>query len=74
MVARHADLWNFNGNDIDLFHHKLAVLGKHCAEVGRDREEIEFSVDPLPRNPAGKVLKNILRKTGTVSFPPESHL
>ncbi len=37
-------------------------------------EDVEFSVDPLPRNPAGKILKNILRKTGTVSFPPDSHL
>jgi long-chain acyl-CoA synthetase len=37
-------------------------------------EEVEFSDDPLPRNPAGKILKNVLRKTGTVSFPPDSHL
>jgi long-chain acyl-CoA synthetase len=37
-------------------------------------EEVEFSNDPLPRNPAGKILKNILRKSGTVSFPPDSHL
>jgi long-chain acyl-CoA synthetase len=37
-------------------------------------EEVEFSEDPLPRNPAGKILKNILRKSGTVSFPPDSHL
>jgi long-chain acyl-CoA synthetase len=37
-------------------------------------EEVEFTNDPLPRNPAGKILKNILRKTGTVSFPPDSHL
>ncbi|HET6340512.1 MAG TPA: class I adenylate-forming enzyme family protein [Polyangiales bacterium] len=37
-------------------------------------EEVEFTKDPLPRNPAGKILKNILRNTGTVSFPPDSHL
>jgi long-chain acyl-CoA synthetase len=37
-------------------------------------EEVEFSVDPLPRNPSGKLLKNILRKTGTASFPPDTHL
>ena len=37
-------------------------------------EEVEFSSDPLPRNPAGKILKNILRKSGSVSFPPDSHL
>lgn len=37
-------------------------------------EEVEFSVDPLPRNASGKLLKNILRKTGTASFPPDTHL
>jgi acyl-CoA synthetase (AMP-forming)/AMP-acid ligase II len=37
-------------------------------------EEVEFTFDPLPRNPAGKILKNILRKTGTASFPPDTHL
>jgi long-chain acyl-CoA synthetase len=36
--------------------------------------EIEFLNEPLPRNPAGKILKNVLRKTGSVSFPPDSHL
>ena len=44
VVAQHADLWNFNGNDIDLFPHKLSVLARHCAEVGRDPSEIELSV------------------------------
>jgi long-chain acyl-CoA synthetase len=37
-------------------------------------EDIEFSEDPLPRNPAGKLLKNVLRKVGTPSFPPDTHL
>jgi long-chain acyl-CoA synthetase len=37
-------------------------------------ELVELSLDALPRNPAGKLLKNILRKTGTVSFPPDTHL
>lgn len=36
-------------------------------------EDVEFTKEPLPRNPAGKILKNILRRTGTVSFPPELH-
>lgn len=50
-----------------------AHVGKSLARF-KVPEEVEFSIDPLPRNPAGKILKNILRKTGTVSFPPESHL
>jgi long-chain acyl-CoA synthetase len=37
-------------------------------------EEVEFIDDPLPRNPAGKILKNVLRKSGTMSFPPDTHL
>jgi long-chain acyl-CoA synthetase len=36
-------------------------------------EEVEFSETALPRNPAGKLLKNLLRRTGTVSAPPDAH-
>jgi long-chain acyl-CoA synthetase len=35
-------------------------------------EFVEFIGDPLPRNPAGKILKNLLRGRGDVSFDPES--
>ena len=31
-------------------------------------EIVEFTDEPLPRNPAGKLLKNVLRGTGVVSF------
>ena len=34
-------------------------------------EFVEFTDAALPRNPAGKILKNLLRGTGTVSFHPE---
>ncbi|HET8936875.1 MAG TPA: class I adenylate-forming enzyme family protein [Polyangiales bacterium] len=50
-----------------------AHVGKLLAKF-KVPEEVEFSDDPLPRNPAGKLLKNILRKTGTASFPPDTHL
>jgi long-chain acyl-CoA synthetase len=33
-------------------------------------ELVEFVSDPLPRNPAGKLLKNLLRGTGSVPFAP----
>jgi long-chain acyl-CoA synthetase len=33
-------------------------------------EIVEFTGEPLPRNPAGKLLKNLLRGTGTVAFDP----
>jgi long-chain acyl-CoA synthetase len=34
-------------------------------------EFVEFTDRGLPRNPAGKILKNLLRGTGAVSFDPE---
>ena len=34
-------------------------------------EFVEFRDQPLPRNPAGKLLKNVFRGTGTVPFQPE---
>jgi F420-dependent oxidoreductase-like protein len=43
VVARHADIWNFGGGDVDVFKHKVSVLEGHCAAVGRDRSEIELS-------------------------------
>jgi len=35
-------------------------------------EFVEFVCDPLPRNPAGKLLKNLLRGTGAVPFDAAS--
>ena len=43
VVAKHADIWNFNGDDVPSFRHKVDVLHRHCAEVGRDPNEIELS-------------------------------
>jgi long-chain acyl-CoA synthetase len=34
-------------------------------------ELVEFIDTPLPRNPAGKILKNLLRGMGNASFDPE---
>ena len=42
VVAKHADQWNTFGPPA-LFRHKLAVLGEHCAAVGRNLEDIEIS-------------------------------
>ncbi|SRR6266508_3501692 len=39
IVARYADLWNCFGSPETLVH-KIAVLHRHCAEVGRDPTEI----------------------------------
>jgi alkanesulfonate monooxygenase SsuD/methylene tetrahydromethanopterin reductase-like flavin-dependent oxidoreductase (luciferase family) len=42
-VARYADIWNGMG-PLDLMRHKVEVLRQHCADVGRDPSEIEFTL------------------------------
>ena len=44
VVAKHADIWNFAGSDLDTFKHKDSVLREHCAAIGRDTDAIERSV------------------------------
>jgi F420-dependent oxidoreductase-like protein len=39
LVAQYADMWNGFG-DPSTVRHKLAVLGEHCRDIGRDRSEI----------------------------------
>ncbi|MCC6313366.1 MAG: TIGR03560 family F420-dependent LLM class oxidoreductase [Thermomicrobiales bacterium] len=43
VVAKHADIWNYVGGDAETLRHKLDVLRRHCAEIGRDFAEIEIS-------------------------------
>lgn len=43
MVAQYADIWNGFGMPAEVAH-KMAVLDRWCAEVGRDPAEIERSV------------------------------
>ncbi len=43
IVAKHADIWNYSGGDIETFRHKVEVLKGHCETVGRDFGEIELS-------------------------------
>jgi alkanesulfonate monooxygenase SsuD/methylene tetrahydromethanopterin reductase-like flavin-dependent oxidoreductase (luciferase family) len=42
-VARYADLWNAMGEP-EVMARKVAVLRDHCAAVGRDPAEIEFTL------------------------------
>ncbi len=55
VVAEYADIWNFTGPDPSIYPHKIAVLREHCATIGRNPDEIEFSVqvriDPNDLNP-----------------------
>ena len=43
IAALWADQWNLPGGDPDTLRHKVAVLHRHCADVGRDPSEIEIS-------------------------------
>ncbi len=42
-VARHADMWNAMG-PLELMAHKVDVLREHCAAVGRNIDEIDFTL------------------------------
>jgi F420-dependent oxidoreductase-like protein len=45
VVARHGDASNFGGKP-DEWAHKAEVLRRHCAEVGRDFDEIRKTISP----------------------------
>jgi alkanesulfonate monooxygenase SsuD/methylene tetrahydromethanopterin reductase-like flavin-dependent oxidoreductase (luciferase family) len=40
VVAQYADWWNLVGNPPESYAHKISVLERHCADVGRDPAEI----------------------------------
>lgn len=42
-VARYADMWNAMG-PLEVMAHKVDVLRDHCSAVGRDIDEIEFTL------------------------------
>jgi alkanesulfonate monooxygenase SsuD/methylene tetrahydromethanopterin reductase-like flavin-dependent oxidoreductase (luciferase family) len=42
-VAKYADMWNAMGS-LEMMTHKVEVLRRHCDEVGRDINEIEFTL------------------------------
>jgi alkanesulfonate monooxygenase SsuD/methylene tetrahydromethanopterin reductase-like flavin-dependent oxidoreductase (luciferase family) len=44
IVAEHASGWNTFFGDADEYRHKLDVLGRHCADVGRDPDDIRKQV------------------------------
>ncbi|MDQ6661836.1 MAG: LLM class F420-dependent oxidoreductase [Chloroflexota bacterium] len=50
VVAKYADVWNFVGGPVDMFQHKIEVLNKHCADVGRNPDDITYSIQ-IPINP-----------------------
>jgi len=52
IAAEWADEWNLPGGDPDTLRHKVGVLHRHCADVGRDPRDIDVSVKvPADRDP-----------------------
>ncbi len=46
ITAKHADEWNVWGT-VDTLKHKMAILDRHCADIGRDPKEIQRSAVAL---------------------------
>jgi alkanesulfonate monooxygenase SsuD/methylene tetrahydromethanopterin reductase-like flavin-dependent oxidoreductase (luciferase family) len=42
-IAKYGDMWNGMGS-VEKMAHKIEVLKGHCADVGRDPSEIEFTI------------------------------
>jgi Coenzyme F420-dependent N5,N10-methylene tetrahydromethanopterin reductase and related flavin-dependent oxidoreductases len=78
-VARHADGWNAT-ESVDTLRRKVEILGAHCADVGRDIGEIEFSFGPYcvirdDAMEAERVLAEALAANGKAYMPnPETDL
>jgi probable F420-dependent oxidoreductase len=51
LVARHADIWH-SFSDIGTLKRKSEILARHCADVGRDPNEIQRSVGTPGSDPA----------------------
>ena len=66
--------WNDSYNEtIHSFANSINTIegGTHLAGF-KVPEFVEFTDEPLPRNAAGKLLKNVLRGTGAVPFDTKS--
>jgi alkanesulfonate monooxygenase SsuD/methylene tetrahydromethanopterin reductase-like flavin-dependent oxidoreductase (luciferase family) len=44
VVARHADLWNIPGHDVDDALARSALLDRYCVEIGRDPASVARSI------------------------------
>ena len=42
LVAKYAQVWNMGGSPAE-FKHKMEILDRHCADVGRDPKDILLS-------------------------------
>ena len=61
LVAQYADWWNIPGGTADNYAHKLHVLRRHCAEVGRDYDQIRktWSAEAIALAPSEEEARRI---------------
>jgi probable F420-dependent oxidoreductase len=64
LVARHADMWH-SFSDVDTLRRKSEILAAHCADVGRDPEQIERSVG-VPNGDPDEISKPLLEAGATL--------
>jgi alkanesulfonate monooxygenase SsuD/methylene tetrahydromethanopterin reductase-like flavin-dependent oxidoreductase (luciferase family) len=75
IVARHADIWNADGDDPESFARRSAILDEHCRAVGRDPGAIERTAGLPPpcirasRDAAVRALADILVQQ---AMPPDA--
>jgi F420-dependent oxidoreductase-like protein len=44
IVAKYADIWNFDGSDVEVYRHKNTILDDYCRALGRDPATLTRSV------------------------------
>jgi len=59
LVAQHADIWH-SFSDVETLQRKLGILRQHCADVGRDPDEIEISTGVHGRGPTEAAADQLL--------------
>src|SRR5690242_2785316 len=59
VVAEHADVWNVGGGDPDEAARLSGVLDRHCADVGRDPDQIRRSVQVRYSGDDDGLLRNV---------------
>jgi alkanesulfonate monooxygenase SsuD/methylene tetrahydromethanopterin reductase-like flavin-dependent oxidoreductase (luciferase family) len=64
ITARHADHWNYDGKDPDVFAEALTRLHQACNVVGRDPGDIEVSVQYWPQRMLDTPLADITARFG----------
>lgn len=61
LAAQHADACNFLGTDPDTVAHKIAVVGRHCVDIGRDPDSLTVTtLNPLIHATTGRELHGLV--------------